>query len=266
MIHWKERRAERRAATPAERLALAERRLAKTLERRGTESWRTINAMEAVAKYREGDDRYRDALPLRKQVVIGRRSQLGPEDQLTLAAEARLAVTYIELKRPDRAKPLLAHVQQGLHAAKGADDVTVLAVTKRLADVELALGEHDEADNLLREVMARHDEQGDEVASSGVAITLAKSLIHQGRYPEASELLRSVVEARGRILGTDDPETLASLRNLASSLVWSREFAEASIVARNLLAATVRTQGPDHPETKDAERLVEDIDRRLEAW
>ncbi len=222
--------------------------------------------MEAVAKYREGDDRYSDALPLRKQVVIGRRRQLGLEHELTLAAEARLAVTYIELKRADRAKPLLAHVYRGLQAAKGADDVTVLAVTERLADVELALGEYEEAGTLLREVMARYDERGDEVASSAAGITLAKSLIRQGRYPEASELLRSVVEVRGRILGTDDPETLASLRNLASSLIWSREFAEASIVARNLLAASVRTQGPDHADTKDAERLVEDIDRRLDAW
>ena len=57
-----------------------------------------------------------------------------------------------------------------------------------------------------------------------------------------------------------------SLRNLASALVWSREFAEASIVARNLLAATIRTQGPDHADTLDVERLVEDIDRRLDAW
>jgi tetratricopeptide (TPR) repeat protein len=266
VVNWSERRAERRATTPAERLALAEKRLAKTLERRGPESWRTVNAMEAVAKYREADDRYGDALALRKQVVTGRRSELGPEHQLTLAAEARLAVTYIELKRPDRAKPLLVHVRRGLTAAQGADDATVLAVTERLADVELALGEYEAAGTLLRDLMARYAERGDEVAGSAVGITLAKSLIRQGRYPEASELLRTVVEARGRVLGTDDPETLASLRNLASSLVWSQEFAEASIVARNLLAATVRTQGPDHADTLDAERLVEDIDRRLDAW
>jgi tetratricopeptide (TPR) repeat protein len=266
VVNWYERRAERRARTPAERLALAERRLSKTLERRGPDSWRTINAMEAVAKYREADDQYREALPLRKQVVTGRRKELGPEHQLTLAAEARLAVAYIELKRPERAKPLLVHVHRGLTAAQGADDVTVLAVTERLADVELSLGEYDEAGMLFREVMARHGERGDEVAASVVGVRLAKSLIRRGEYAEASELLRSVVEVRGRVLGPDDPETLASLRNLASSLVWSREFAEASIVARNLLAATIRTQGPDHADTLDAERLVEDIDRRLDAW
>jgi hypothetical protein len=266
VVNWTERRAERRATTPDERLALAEKRLAKSLQRRGPDSWRTINAMEAVAKFREAGDRYREALPLRKQVVTGRRSQLGPEHQLTLAAEARLAVTYIELKRADRAKPLLLHVHRGLTAAQGADDATVLAVTERLADVELALGQYEDAGVLLRGVMARYGERGDEVAGSVVGITLAKALIRQGRYPEAAEVLRTVVEVRGRVLGTDDPDTLASLRNLASALVWSREFAEASIVARNLLAATVRTQGPDHADTLDAERLVEDIDRRLDAW
>jgi tetratricopeptide (TPR) repeat protein len=266
VVNWAERRAERRAGSPAERLDLAEKRLAKTLERRGPDSWRTVNAMEAVAKYREADDRFRDALPLRKQVVSGRRKQLGPEHQLTLASEARLAVTYIELKRADRAKPLLVHVHQGLTAAQGADDVTVLAVTERLADVELSLGQYEEAGVLLREAMARYAERGDEVAGSTVGITLAKSLIRQGRYPEAAELLRSVVEVRARVLGPDDPETLTSLRNLASALVWSGEFAEASIVARNLLASTIRTQGPEHADTLDVERLVEDIDRRLDAW
>ncbi len=266
MVNWTERRAERRAQSPAERLGLAEKRLAKTLERRGPDSWRTINAMEAVAKYREAEDRYREALPLRKQVVTGRRQQLGPEHQLTLAAEARLAVTYIELKRADRAKPLLVHVHEGLAAAQGVDDATVLAVTERLADVDLSLQQYEAADALLREVMSRYGERGDEVAGSAVGIKLGTSLIRQGRYSEAADLLRSVVEVRARVLGTDHPDTLVSLRNLASALVWSREFAEASIVARNLLAATIRTQGPDHADTLDVERLVEDIDRRLDAW
>ena len=70
-----------------------------------------------------------------------RRREHGPEHQLTLAAEARLAVTYIELAQADKARPLLVHVRQGLSVAKGADDPTVLAVTERLADAELAMGE-----------------------------------------------------------------------------------------------------------------------------
>jgi tetratricopeptide (TPR) repeat protein len=222
--------------------------------------------MEAVAKYREAEDRHREALPLRKQVVSGRRGQLGPEHPLTLAAEARLAVTYIGLKRPVRAKPLLLHVHRGLAVTQGADDATALAVAERLADVDLSLGQFEEADPLLREVMAHHGERGDEVAGSAIGIKLGSSLIRQGRYVEASDLLRTVVEVRGRILGTDHPDTLASLRNLVSALVWSGDYAEASIVARNLLAATIRTQGPDHADTLDAERLVEDIDRRLNTW
>jgi hypothetical protein len=104
------------------------------------------------------------------------------------------------------------------------------------------------------------------VLGSGVAIKLAKSLIGEGQYAEASDLLRRAVEVRARLLGPDDPETLASLRNLASALVWSKEYAEASIVARNFLAATVRTQGSADAKTLDAERLVQDIDNRLGEW
>jgi tetratricopeptide (TPR) repeat protein len=264
--NWVERRQEQRADSPTQRLELAESRLARNLDKRGPRSWRTINAMEAVAKYREALGRHADALTLRQQVVEGRRGELGSEHELTLAAEARLAVTLIELKRADEAKPLLVHVHAGLTRTKGPEDPTVLAVTERLADAELALGESEDARRLLEQVRERYDQRGDEVFGSAVAITLAKSLIGDGRYAEASELLRGAVEVRGRLLGPDDPETLVALRNLASALVWSKEYAEASIVARNVLAATVRTHGSEDAKTMDAERLVRDIDNRLGEW
>ncbi len=265
-LYWVERRRERGADSPTERLELAESRLARSLDKRGPGSWRTLNAMEAVAKYREALGRFADALALRRQVAEVRSQELGPEHELTLAAEARLAVTLIELKRADEAKPLLVHVLDGLTRMKGHEDPTVLVVTERLADAELALGESGGAGRHLRAVMERYDERGDEVLGSGVAITLARSLIGDGQYPEASELLRRAVEVRGRRLGPDDPETLAALRNLASALVWSKEYAEAIIVARNVLAATVRTHGRKDAKTLDAERLVRDIDNRLGEW
>jgi tetratricopeptide (TPR) repeat protein len=263
LLNWMERRKERRAAAPSDRLELAERRLASSLDKRGPDSWRTLNAMEAAAKYREGLGRNAEALPLRREVVSGRRKELGAHHQLTLAAEARLAVTLIELQRADEAKPLLVHVRHGLSAALRPDDATVLAVTERLADAELALGESADARVLLEQVMVRYQGRGEEVLSSGIAIKLARSLIVDGDYDPASELLRRAVEVRSRLLGPDDAESLTALRNLASALVWSREYAEASIVARNFLAATLRTNGPEDVRTADAERLVRDIDNRL---
>ena len=53
LLNWRERRREHRADSPAQRLELAESRLASCLEHRGPDAWRTVNAMEAVAKYRE---------------------------------------------------------------------------------------------------------------------------------------------------------------------------------------------------------------------
>lgn len=221
--------------------------------------------MEAVAKFREAVGRFADALPLREQVVSLRRTSLGPEHQLTLAAEARLGVTLIELDRPGEAKPLLTHVLDRLTESRGPDDLTVLAVTERLADVELALGASQEARTLLEQEMANFEARGDELLAAGVAVKIAKVLITSGEYAEAADVLRTVVTVRSRTLGPDDPSTLAALRNFASSLVWAKEFAEASIVARNVLAAEVRINGPEHPDTVNAERLVEDISRRLAA-
>ena len=263
LANWFERRAERLAESPEAGLALAEKRLAKSLGHQGPAAWRTINAMEAVAKFREGMGRHPDALALREQVVALRREQHGGEHQLTLAAEARLAVTLIELRRPSEAKPLLVHVLAGLSAVQGSDEPTVLAVTERLADVELALGESEDARRLLEEEMAHYEERGEYVRASEVAVKLATVLIRAGHAAEAPELLRKAVDVRSRALGPDDPETLTSLRNLASSLVWTRELAEASIVARNLYATSRRIKGPEDPGTLDAERLVASIDRRL---
>jgi hypothetical protein len=259
------RRAEQRAETPEAALQLAEGRLAASLEKQGPTSWATINAMESVAKYREQVGRHSEALALRKDVLTRRRAQLGPDHRLTLAAEARLAITFLELKRPGEAKPLLVHVQDGLTAAQGANDPMVLAVTERLADAELALGEVPAACRTLEEVVAHHERAGHELPAATAATTLAKALIKDGRHAEACDQLRNVVDIRSRLLGTDDPETLAALRNLASSLVWNGDYAEASIVARNVHAAMVRTHGSDHADTLDAQRLVADIDRRLGA-
>jgi tetratricopeptide (TPR) repeat protein len=261
--YWYSRRAERKAESSEEGLALAEERLAKSRAKRGPESWRTVNAMEAVAKWHEVAGHYEEALPLRQQVFGLRRKNLGSGNELTLAAEARLAVTFIELRRPRDAEPLLTHVLKGLSATKGPDDPTVLAVTERLADVQFALGESDDARRLLREEMAHYEERGEEFLVSGVAIKLATVLIKDGEYAEAPELLRSAVDIRSRLLGPDDPETLTARRNLVSSLVWTRDFAEASIVARNLLATSIRANGADHPDTVDARHLVENIDREL---
>jgi tetratricopeptide (TPR) repeat protein len=257
------RRAERRADTPEEALELAERRLATSLQKQGPDSWAAINAMEAVAKFREQLGRYTDALALRQDVLARRSAQLGADHRLTLAAEARLAVTFLELKRPGEAKPLLAHVVEGLTAAQGPNDPTVLAATERLADAELALGEFPAAGRTLEEVVAHYEQTGDELSAATAATTLAKALIRDGRHAEACDQLRKVVDIRSRHLGTDDPETLAALRNLASSLVWNGDYAEASIVARNVHTALVRTHGPEHADSLDAERLVAEIDRRL---
>lgn len=260
---WFGRRAEHRAATPEERLELAEKRLATSRAKQGDDSWRTINAMEAVAKGREVLGQYAGALPLRREVVRLRKKQLGSEHPLTLAAEARLAVNLIEIHRPGEAKPLLVHVRDGLTAAQGPDDPTVLAVTERLADVELSLGESEPARRLLEEEMALLVERGEDVAASAVAVKLASALIRDGEYPAAADLLRGVVDVRSRVLGPDDPDTLTARRNLVSSLVWTKDFAEASIVARNLADSLERTRGPDHTDTEDARRLVENIDREL---
>jgi eukaryotic-like serine/threonine-protein kinase len=70
-----------------------------------------------------------------------------------------------------------------------------------------------------------------------------------GLYPQAEPLLQEGLEARRRLLGAEDPETLAAAQAMGLLLDLSGRLKEAEALNRQVLEARTRALGPDHPDT-----------------
>jgi eukaryotic-like serine/threonine-protein kinase len=70
-----------------------------------------------------------------------------------------------------------------------------------------------------------------------------------GLYLQSKPFLEKALDIQRRILGTEHPETLLTMRHLAATLVDNGEFAEGEKLDRELLEAQRRVLGPRDPET-----------------
>lgn len=84
---------------------------------------------------------------------------------------------------------------------------------------------------------------------SSLAVNAAKLLIDQARFSEAEALLQQAVEVRRRVLGNDDPGTLAAVSALAVVLGKLRKFRDAVRLSEEALEGYRRVRGPEHAET-----------------
>jgi hypothetical protein len=81
------------------------------------------------------------------------------------------------------------------------------------------------------------------------ANNLASSLRGQGKYAEAEQMEREILDVRRRVLGPEHPHTLKKMSNLGCSLHGQGKHAEAEQMQRELLDVQRRVLGPEHPET-----------------
>ena len=80
-------------------------------------------------------------------------------------------------------------------------------------------------------------------------VNLAYVYSLEGNDRQADSLYREALEAQRRVLGTDHPDTLATLSNLALSYSLQEDLAEAEPMFLEALDAEQRVLGPEHPET-----------------
>ena len=70
-----------------------------------------------------------------------------------------------------------------------------------------------------------------------------------GRFGEAIELYKRVLDDRVRVLGSDHPDTLTTRNNLAGAYDSAGRFGEAIELFEQVLFERERVLGPDHPDT-----------------
>jgi tetratricopeptide (TPR) repeat protein len=78
---------------------------------------------------------------------------------------------------------------------------------------------------------------------------IANLLMAQGKYSDAEKLFRRVIEVRTRVLGPEDPNTLASRHWLIYTLNGQDKHAEALSEARQVLVLREKILGSEHPDT-----------------
>ncbi|WP_299068737.1 tetratricopeptide repeat protein [Accumulibacter sp.] len=88
-----------------------------------------------------------------------------------------------------------------------------------------------------------------EVALAVSAQDLAWGWIRQGKFAEAEDLLKWVIQLRIRVLGSAHPETLGASNDLASVMREHGDFAGARSLQETVLADCRRVLGFDHPHT-----------------
>ena len=95
------------------------------------------------------------------------------------------------------------------------------------------------------------------------ASALAQALRALGRYAEASDLDRHILESDRRRHGADHPHTLASAGNLAGDLHALGDYQAARQLHEDTLNRYRRLAGDDHPETLAAATSLATVLRAL---
>lgn len=81
---------------------------------------------------------------------------------------------------------------------------------------------------------------------------MATLLDARGKYAEAEALYRQAMEARQRLLGNEDPDTISSMNGVALTLMSQGRYGEAEGYATKVLEVRRRIFGDAHPRTLEA--------------
>lgn len=126
-----------------------------------------------------------------------------------------------------------------------------------LAQVQASLGEpRDRASLLLYQALALAQEPR---TLDAVHNEMGELLSAQGRYREAEEVLRRVVEEREKHGRTESPGYLACLHNLASAVAGQRRYADAETIFRKVLHHEERLYGTERIEYWSSVRALAGI-------
>ena len=95
---------------------------------------------------------------------------------------------------------------------------------------------------------------------------LAHCLEAEGRYLEASKAFYTLVENLRRVLGEDNPHTLASMNNLAGTYSFQGRLKEAEKLFLEVLAIDTKTSGEDDMSVSVTRRQLAETYRRQGRW
>ncbi len=199
----------------------------------------------------ESQGQVQKALPLRREVLAGRRGALGPEHELVLVAESELAALLLELGLPFEAVPLFEHVRAGLGQQKGEAHADTLTAAGGLGHALFQAGQLGRARSVLEAglALARERLGASHETSLGLANNLGLVMSGLGQGERARALYQEsweTLQAAGQGEGLDG---LRARHNLAQALRSLGLTSEAEAHERASLDGRTLLLGRDHPTT-----------------
>ena len=226
-------------------------------------SRRAAGSVLKEARQRKAEGLLSEALAMQIRVQRALSDRYGVDDPFAVGALAQVGTTLFDLERWRTALDVYNQLERSYRQLNGPDDPRVIKVQVWKG---LILGhldqEEDAYDILVTAVTTAQEvlgEDSDELAN--YLTILARAQVRGGDRAQAEESIRQCLDIRSRILGGDDPLTIASLRDLARLLYEDGSVDEAKVLASSLLVRTTERFGLDHQKTQLARELLEQIER-----
>jgi tetratricopeptide (TPR) repeat protein len=233
----------------------AEPHLARALDVRqrelGEKHEDTLASMGALGWVYHNCSRFKEAEVYLRRTVQAAADSLGPDHQLTLEAMAQLGMTL--WWGQSRYRDAEAILQDALERCgnTGADDVRFKVL---IALGWLYQGRSNEQSERVRlealEMSTKtHGRDHPYTLTAMHGLGTLYSLHMKGRCDEAERLNSLALEGRRRLLGTQNPHTIASMLNVACTRRCQRRYDDAEVLLLETLDLAERVLGPDSKDT-----------------
>ena len=203
------------------------------------------------AAFQDSQGQYEQALALRQSALGIYETNLGPDNQTTVAALTHVAFSYWRLGRHTEALPLEKRALEITEDALGPDHVSMAFRLSNLATTYRELGQLDEAVPLYKRAIEIYEKNlgPDDQETAGAMDNLATTYTDLGQADKALPLQQRALEITEADLGADHPFTAIRLNNLASTYSRIRQEDKALLLRQRALEITEAALGGDHPST-----------------
>jgi serine/threonine protein kinase len=211
----------------------------------------TLGARSGLAKAVWKSNQRDRALTLYQQAYDAKRTVLGEDHPVTLAALIDFSVGLDQGGKPAEAMPLFEEARKRTADLFGEDHPTALIAAGNLAGAYDRRGQTERALPLAELVYRRFeatlgpDHPDTCISLDNLALYVGKS----GQAERSLSLYQRVVDIRKKNLPSDHPDLILSRANLAIALGKSGQWERAVVELESVLAARIAKLGADHPLT-----------------
>ncbi|MCP3962360.1 MAG: serine/threonine protein kinase [bacterium] len=176
----------------------------------------------------------------------------GEPELLAMQLEA-MGMVYEELGRYDRARPLLADSLRLRRRFYNGDHPLLARGLNNMAACFYRAGDDRRAEILYREALWMRRRLGQEDIDLAKPMSnLATILMNLGKYEEAEEEYRRVLESRERVYGCESTDVATSLFSLGTLFYVRGDFEAAEAPLRKALGIRSQAFGPEHTKVASA--------------